>query len=142
MSSEESAAWWRGYIQAQSLDRSDRVLIRAGVAPKATRKLMADIQTVLAERAVAVDLLCASPGLGSALISVPVASLTAKSLAGLQTSLLQVAAHVTILSAPPELKACLDVWGRQPETLPVMRALKAEFDPKRTINPGRLVGRL
>lgn len=142
LSAEASADWWRGHVQAQSLVRDGRVLIRAGVAPRETRRLISDAISVLSERVVSADTLHASPGLGSVLIEAPAACLTEKSLAGLQAGLLEVAAHVTILSAPPELKTCLDVWGRQPETLSVMRALKAEFDPKRTINPGRLVGRL
>jgi glycolate oxidase FAD binding subunit len=142
LSPEESAAWWRDYVEAQRLDRADRVLIRCGVAPKETRRLTTAVLELLAERALSPDLLNVSPGLGAVILGLPAASLTDKSLAGLQAALLNVAAHVTVLSAPAPLKACIDIWGRQPETLPVMQALKAEFDPHRTINPGRLVGRL
>ena len=47
---------------------------------------------------------------------------------------------MTILAAPPEAKRSLDVWGRTPMTIDVMRALKAEFDPTRVLNPGRFAG--
>ena len=30
--------------------------------------------------------------------------------------------------------------GEQPKTLPLMQAVKHQFDPKRTLNPGRLLG--
>jgi glycolate oxidase FAD binding subunit len=42
--------------------------------------------------------------------------------------------------APLDLKRAADVWGPVPETaLAVMRGLKAEFDPRGVLNPGRFV---
>jgi glycolate oxidase FAD binding subunit len=34
----------------------------------------------------------------------------------------------------------LDAWGSPGDALPLMRALKEQFDPKGTLNPGRFVG--
>jgi glycolate oxidase FAD binding subunit len=34
----------------------------------------------------------------------------------------------------------LDLWGTPGDALPLMRALKDQFDPKSTLNPGRYVG--
>ena len=33
-----------------------------------------------------------------------------------------------------------DRWGTAPDTLPLMREIKRQFDPKGTLNPGRFVG--
>ena len=33
-----------------------------------------------------------------------------------------------------------DVWGDVADALPLMRAVKGQFDPRRTLNPGRFVG--
>ena len=45
--------------------------------------------------------------------------------------------------APLGLKRAADVWGPVPDTaLAVMKRLKAEFDPRGTLNPGRFVGGL
>jgi glycolate oxidase FAD binding subunit len=45
--------------------------------------------------------------------------------------------------APLDLKRAADVWGPVPETaLAVMKRLKAEFDPRGILNPGRFVGGL
>ena len=45
--------------------------------------------------------------------------------------------------APLDLKRAADVWGPLPETaLAVTKRLKAEFDPRRVLNPGRFVGGL
>jgi glycolate oxidase FAD binding subunit len=38
-------------------------------------------------------------------------------------------------SMPP-----LDAWGEPGDTLPLMRAIKRQLDPKATLNPGRFVG--
>jgi glycolate oxidase FAD binding subunit len=34
----------------------------------------------------------------------------------------------------------LDVWGEVIDALPLMRAVKRQFDPLGTLNPGRFVG--
>jgi glycolate dehydrogenase FAD-binding subunit len=34
----------------------------------------------------------------------------------------------------------LDAWGKAGDSLPLMRAVKNQFDPKNTLNPGRFVG--
>ncbi len=46
---------------------------------------------------------------------------------------------LVVMSAPAEVKKRIDVWG-DVESLSVMRALKQQFDPKSTLNPGRYVG--
>jgi glycolate oxidase FAD binding subunit len=59
-----------------------------------------------------------------------------------QDALLAHAENVSVLAAPADLKSDIDVWGRRPETVHVMRALKAEFDPNNVLNPGRFVDRI
>jgi glycolate oxidase FAD binding subunit len=45
-------------------------------------------------------------------------------------------------SAPIDLKRQLDVFGTQRSDFAIMRLLKDEFDPQRTLSPGRFMGRL
>jgi|SRR5579872_576726 len=40
----------------------------------------------------------------------------------------------------PVNMAHLDAWGQPSDALPLMRAVKNQFDPKNTLNPGRFVG--
>lgn len=48
---------------------------------------------------------------------------------------------VVVEMAPRAVKERLDVWGPiDPEGLALMRRLKAEFDPRGILNPGRFVG--
>lgn len=49
---------------------------------------------------------------------------------------------VVVLSAPVALKPELDLWGPAPAGLALMRSIKAAFDPARTLNRGRYLGRL
>jgi len=42
----------------------------------------------------------------------------------------------------PELKQALDVFGPEPGTLPLLRAVKSRFDPRGVLSPGRFVARI
>jgi len=48
--------------------------------------------------------------------------------------------NLIIWRAPAEVRARFDVWGGVGEGLPLMRRIKAQFDPQGTLNPGRFVG--
>jgi glycolate oxidase FAD binding subunit len=41
-----------------------------------------------------------------------------------------------LLTAPPDIKAQLGTWGSNGDAVPIMRAVKARFDPRGTLNPG------
>jgi glycolate oxidase FAD binding subunit len=45
-----------------------------------------------------------------------------------------------IIAHHPSAMPALDVWGDPGDALPLMRAVKQQFDPKSTLNPGRFVG--
>jgi glycolate oxidase FAD binding subunit len=48
---------------------------------------------------------------------------------------------VVVERGPAALRAAIDPWGPVPApALELMRALKQEFDPRRTLNPGRFAG--
>jgi glycolate oxidase FAD binding subunit len=46
---------------------------------------------------------------------------------------------VTVLHAPPAVAALIDLFGPVP-SLGLMRAVKHQFDPDRTMAPGRFAG--
>jgi glycolate oxidase FAD binding subunit len=48
--------------------------------------------------------------------------------------------NLVIWRAPGEIRQQIAVWGDPDEGLPLMRQVKAQFDPKATLNPGRFVG--
>jgi glycolate oxidase FAD binding subunit len=47
---------------------------------------------------------------------------------------------VVALKVPEAVRGTFDVWGPQSNALPLMREIKRQFDPNRTLNPGRFVG--
>jgi glycolate oxidase FAD binding subunit len=138
----ESASWWASYVARQHIAQGENaVLVRCGVRPKETAVLATRMAAALNEIGIATPYLAASPGLGAVVARLdfgPEGS--ARSLAEAQGVLLGLADTVTILTAPPPWKHGIDVWGRLPEGFDVMRSLREQFDPRRTINPGRFAG--
>jgi glycolate oxidase FAD binding subunit len=64
-------------------------------------------------------------------------------IAPLRETLAAEGGSLVVERAPLGLKRAADVWGPVPETaFAVMKRLKAEFDPRGTLNPGRFVGGL
>ena len=46
---------------------------------------------------------------------------------------------LVMLAAPDELMREVGAWGTPPETIAIMRRIKAAFDPDGVLNPGRFV---
>ena len=140
-----SVAWWKRYVAEQVLVvANDEALFRCAVQPRLTRELAKGVVAAAAELDAEIALLVASVGVGSVTVRLCFGEGrgSGERLAAAQGRLLALADHVTILAAPPAWKSGLDVWGRPPETLDVMRALKEQFDPGRVLNPGRFVGHM
>lgn len=51
-------------------------------------------------------------------------------------------ATAVVTAMPLAARATLDAWGAPPPSFPIMRRLKANFDPKGLCNPGRFIGGL
>jgi glycolate oxidase FAD binding subunit len=47
---------------------------------------------------------------------------------------------LVVLRCPLEVKSKLDVWGSSGDALPVMKSVKAQFDPAGVLNQGRFIG--
>jgi len=120
---------------------SSRTLVRCAVRPRDTAPLATGLIPALAKIEVSVPYLAATPGLGSVTLRLDFgANGSPDRLAEAQTVLLALADTATILAAPSAWKRGLDVWGRHPDGFDYMRSLRQEFDPQRTINPGRFAG--
>jgi glycolate oxidase FAD binding subunit len=138
----ESASWWASYVARQHVAQDENaVLVRCAVRPKETVVLATRMAAALNEIGIATPYLAASPGLGAVVARLDFGREGSSSLlAEVQGALLGLADTATILAAPPSWKDGIDVWGRLPEGFDVMRSLREQFDPKRTINPGRFAG--
>ena len=138
----ESAAWWDEYVAQQAREpESSGVIVRCGGRPRQTAVLADGVVAALSDIGVEVPFLAASPGLGTVVARLDFGGGgSPERLAEAQAVLLGLADTATILAAPTAWKRGLDVWGRLPDGFDVMRALREEFDPARTINPGRFAG--
>jgi len=58
----------------------------------------------------------------------------------LRHNLEQSGGSLIILRCPAEVKSQIDVWGSAGDALPLMRNVKAQFDPTGTLNLGRFIG--
>jgi glycolate oxidase FAD binding subunit len=45
-----------------------------------------------------------------------------------------------VVHQAPSTASRMEAWGNGGDALPLMRAVKQQFDPKGTLNPGRFVG--
>ncbi len=82
------------------------------------------------------------PSVGVAYISGEIADLAALVIA-LEHARSQVeiaGGSLVLVAAPAELRERLDVFGRAPAALALMRAIKDRFDPEHRLNPGRFIG--
>ena len=140
---DESRAWWRDYVQRQHLTPGDdRVVVRCGFEPKRANSVAGSITATARLHDISQEHWMISPGIGSAIVELGFDRTGPESLCALQQNLLRDCPSVTVLCAPPGFKQGFDVWGKAPETISVMRALKAEFDPHGVINRGRFVNHI
>jgi glycolate oxidase FAD binding subunit len=138
---EESARWWNDYLAPQRLDtQNNEVLVRCGGRPRETVTLAMGLVAALDDLGVAIPYLAASPGLGVVTARLQFSDGSPEKVAAVGSILQDLAETATILAAPTAWKRDVDVWGRIPDGLDVMKSLRAEFDPTRTVNPGRFAG--
>jgi glycolate oxidase FAD binding subunit len=138
-----SSDWWRSYVADQAIaTATGEALIRCTSKPSVTAAMVSGALNATSEE-VSVKSAMISPGLGALLLRVAIGSPDpVPCFSRFREALFGVADHVVVLAADPVLKRDLDVWGRTPETIDVMRAIKQQFDPFRVLNPGRFAGRL
>ena len=139
---QESAGWWSAYLDQHHVLQSDNaILVRCGARPKETPALASRFVEAMSELEITVPFLAASPGLGIVMARLDLGGAGSRERLGrVQGVLLSLADTVTILNAPPSWKRGIDIWGRLPDGFDVMQALRQQFDPQRTINPGRFAG--
>lgn len=78
-------------------------------------------------------------GLLFAEIAAPVPAQAATTLRAARQAIAALGGSLVVDSAPPDLKPVLNVWGES-GGIDIMRRVKQQLDPKRTLSPGRFVG--
>jgi glycolate oxidase FAD binding subunit len=124
---------WARAARELTGEQAGDVRLQVGARPSDTLEACHEIRIAAGERALRLAL----PAAGLVLAEVPAASL-----APLIERCAERGFAPFVERAPATLKRAVDVFGRPPDTLPLMRALKQRFDPNRVLAPGRFVGRL
>lgn len=118
---------------------ADSLIIRAGVAPGGLPQALALAEQLAPPGASARVLGYAGVGLAYARWYLPTpadADAVTRALAGLRALLAALGGYAVVEDAPASLGP-IDRWGALPATLPLMRALKAQWDPRGILNRGR-----
>jgi glycolate oxidase FAD binding subunit len=136
----QAEQWWSDVSDAAWPDAPGSVTLRIGSRTtdvvKAIRAVEAVVGATTPVRATAE----VANGVLHVVIGGAAASGAPSWLPRLRADLAGLGAGAVVEHAPAGVKAALDVWGDVGPALGVMRALKAELDPRGVLNPGRFVG--
>ncbi len=116
-------------------------VVRAGMLPTRLPEFLAAATADLGGRGVRWGwVVRAGVGLAYGYLEAPANDTLAAASAAAREVARKLGGYLVVERAGPDLKAAVDVWGPLGPELELMRRLKAEFDPKGILNPGRFVG--
>jgi glycolate oxidase FAD binding subunit len=120
-------------------DKSGALVIKVSVLPVEICSVSSELQQWAASEGYEVDLVAQATGLMTISIrSAPDAAVAL--IERLRKKLVHSGGSAVVLRMPDSLRGKLNVWGPDPDALPLMREIKRRFDPDRILNPGRFVG--
>jgi glycolate oxidase FAD binding subunit len=86
---------------------------------------------------------CAALGTLDVVLDAGVTPSAARLVERVRAAMRDLGGHALVHRAPVAIRRAVDPWGPvDPGPMALMRALRDEFDPRRTLNPGRFVGGL
>ena len=122
---------------------TDTVTAKVGLRITDLAAFCADIEALLADPP---WLLHAHAGNGIVSVQIPAGDHNEEALVvqiqSLDACVARLNGHRVIERAPVAVKRRCEVWGPVGDNFAVMQALKASYDPKRRLNPGRFIGGL
>jgi glycolate oxidase FAD binding subunit len=113
---------------------------RGGVLPADCARAVDAIQTAIAQGTATRIASSVAQGALRGEVRAPSVEVLAKSLTAARDALAALGGYLVVLDAPEAVRPYVDVWGPPPDGFSAMKRLKAEFDPKGILNPGRFVG--
>ena len=138
---EEQQRLWSS-LAAQALS-TDSVAVKVGLPITDLAAFCADIEALAADPP---WLLHAHAGNGIVSVQIPAADVGEETLLAqiqaLDACVARLNGHRVIERAPVAVKRRCEVWGPVGDNFAVMQALKASYDPRRRLNPGRFIGGL
>ena len=135
----ESEQFWQTVIDNRRLRDSRFIHIQVTCKPNQTFATLGEVQSLLHSLG-SLQSLEIEPGIGEiqAVIQPDLAA-TAESV-GSFAEAIRGSASLRFRAISPSLAGATDAWGSEPASIDLMRRLKHEFDPRRTLNPSRFAG--
>ncbi len=116
-------------------------VVKAGMLPTRLPQFMAAAEAAFGGRGLAWGwVVRAGVGLAYGYLEAPDQPTLGAAVEAARAAARELGGYLVVERADPDLKAALDVWGPIGPELELMRRIKAEFDPKGILNPGRFVG--
>jgi glycolate oxidase FAD binding subunit len=132
-------AFWTTYDRM--LARTGTTVLRATTSAPRMAATFAEARTALGAARDVVVTGCASLGLVRIAVGPADGSAIAAAVERLRAFVAGDGGSLVVERGPTALRTSVDPWGPvPPPSLALMRGLKQEFDPQRTLNPGRFVG--
>lgn len=130
--SEEDALW---QAHAKFADSDKGALLKVSVLPTELAGTLSVIDRLAGKRSYAA---AGRAGLGVFLMRIlDDVQLQRRAIEGLRDALPLGRGSAVIVKASPDLKTHVDVWGPIGDGLPLMQAVKRQFDPAGVLSPGR-----
>lgn len=128
---------WQAIFDLELATPADQLRLRLGVPPASLAEAVAQLRASVPGAARWI----AAADSGLLFVDAPCADLdeAARGIEAARAALAPLGGNLTVEQAPPELKQRVDIWGPAGEGARLMHRVKQEFDPQRTLNPGRFV---
>ncbi len=129
---------WRA--RQRLFEDKNAVLLKASVLPNQICPVVSALQQWSSGT---VDINVVAYATGSMTVSMTPATETVVELIDrLRARVGSIGGSMVALQVHDTLRGRIDVWGPDPDALPLMREIKRRFDPRRILNPGRFVGNI
>jgi glycolate oxidase FAD binding subunit len=112
---------------------------RGSVLPSDCGKAMQAVRDAASEHGEIAVAATASHGVLRGALRASTAERAARGVSAAREALTALGGFLVVTEAPEALRSSLDIWGPMPAEVTWMRQIRAAFDPKAIINPGRFI---
>jgi glycolate oxidase FAD binding subunit len=131
-------SFWSARQNLWDLPSNAALLAKISVLPMDIAKTLDSLNSIGESRKVNWQIVLQATGIGTLRLEAdPI--LLSESAEQLRRELQSRGGALVVLRRPPDLLS-FDSWGDAGDSVPLMRAVKNQLDPKNTLNPGRFVG--
>jgi glycolate oxidase FAD binding subunit len=132
-----SAVWTASQELWKSANSAAIAVAKITTLSASIARAIETVQRITAPRNTHWKLTMPAPGMGWLCLEATPENLHA-SLLDLRHELERDGGSLSVFRHPTDMQ-CIDAWGTPGDALPLMRAVKNQFDPKNTLNPGRFL---